>query len=256
MSDTKNPFGNLKSEGLEETTDRLGGGFQARDTGAGDFTIKAFYAGSSDGGAQNVSIIAVDAKGVEYRETIYITNKKGENWFLNKDDNTKKVPLPGFTTINDICLLTTEKPLCDQEWEEKTIKIYDFESKKDMPTAVLMAVDVVGQPVTLGLLKVLENKKKKDGAGGYETTAEEITKNTIAKVFHTESKLTWVEAENGSEAEFYDKWVEKYNATFVQDKREIKDGQGGKPVSKTPPQAGGAGGTAAPKKSLFGAGKK
>ncbi|MFR7882301.1 MAG: hypothetical protein ACLU5J_13140 [Christensenellales bacterium] len=37
-----------------------------------------------------------------YTETIYITNKEGKNYFLNKQDPTKKVPLPGFTLIDDL----------------------------------------------------------------------------------------------------------------------------------------------------------
>lgn len=246
---SKNPFGNLKTDGLEEAQDRLGGGFQPRESGAYDFVIKAFYAGASDGGAQNVSIIVNDEKG-EYRETIYITNKKGENWFLNKDDSSKKVPLPGFTTINDICLLATGFPLCDQEWDEKVINLYDYEQKKEVPKAVMMATSLIGQPITLGLLQTLKNKGVKQGDGSYIDGPEERTEVNIAKVFHTETKKTVAELNEGKdEAEFFDKWVEKNKGSVI-DKRTIKDGQGGKTAQKTPPQAGAAGG--APKKSLFG----
>lgn len=247
---TANPFGNLKSDGLEESQDRLGG-FQARESGVYDFKIKAFYAGQADSGAKNVSVILEDSKG-EYRETIYVTNKAGENWFINKDDKTKKVPLPGFTTIEDICLCTVGKPLAEVEWEEKVIKLYDYDQKKEVPTSVLMAVEMLGADITVGLIQTLKNKGAKQADGSYADTAEERTEVNIAKVFEFNTKLTVAEARNSqTEAEFYGKWAEK-NKGVVVDKRTIKDGQGGKAVPK--PQAGGAAAAAgAPKKSLFGA---
>lgn len=247
---TSNPFGNLKSEGLEESQDRLGGGFQPRVSDAYDFKIKAFYAGAADSGAKNVSIIVEDAAG-EYRETIYVTNKKGENWFLNKDDKTKKVPLPGFTTIDDICLAATGFPLADQTWEEKVIKLYDFETRKEMNKAVMMAIEMVGKDVTLGLVQTKKNKGVKQDDGSYIDGPEERIEVGINKVFHTESKVTMAEAREGkTEGEFYAMWAEK-NKGIVIDKRTIKDGAGGKPVNKAPPQAAGAAG-GAPRKSLFG----
>ena len=246
---TNNPFGNLKSEGLEESTDRLGGGFQPRESNAYDFLIKAFYAGVADSGAKNVSIIVEDAAG-EYRETIYVTNKKGENWFLNKDDNTKKVPLPGFTTIDDICLAATGFPLAEQVFTEKVFNIYDFDAKKEQPTKVMCALEVMGKTVSLGIQKVLEDKtKKNDQTGDYEPTGESKETNSIAKVFHTESKVTMAEAREGKEAAFYHSWLER-NKGQTYDKRKDKSGNG-KPASKAPPQAGGGAAQGATK-SLFG----
>lgn len=252
---TVNPFGNLTNAGLEESEDRLGGGFQPQKTGAYDVTIKAFYAGVADSGAKNVSVIAILPDGKEYRETIYVTNKKGENFFLNKDDNSKKVPLPGFTTIDDICLAATGFPLAEQSWEEKTIKLYDFDAKKEMNKAVMMATGVLGQPVTLGILQNLEDKtKKNDSTGEYEPTGETRTTNTIGKVFHTESKVTMAEARNAkTEGEFYVEWCKRNTAETIVDKRKDKGAGGGKPVQKAPPQAGGSAAAGAPaKKSLFG----
>lgn len=248
-----NPFANLKTTGLEEAQDRLGGGFQARDSGAYDMKIKVMYAGASDGGAANVSVVLLDSKG-EYRETVYITNKQGENFFLNKEDKTKKVPLPGFTVINDICLATTEAPLCDQVWEEKIINIYDYEAKKEVPKSVMVCTSVLEKEVTVGLLQTLKNKGVKQADNSYVDGPEERTEVNISKVFHTESKYTMAEAVAGAQsADFYPKWVEK-NTGITIDKRTIKGGAGGKAVGG-PPKAGGApaaGGAEAPKKSLFG----
>ena len=73
-------FANLSGEGLEESQDRLGG-FSPLDTAIYKAVIKAFYAGASDSGAMNITILA-DVGGKEYRETIYITNKEGKRVWI------------------------------------------------------------------------------------------------------------------------------------------------------------------------------
>ena len=247
-------FGNLKSDGLEQTQDRLGGGYQPKETDIYTGKIKALYAGKSAGGAQSVSLILSLADGSEYRETFWITNKKGENFFLNKADKTKTVPLPGFTIVDDLCLVTTGKPLAEQDTEEKTIKLYDSEAKKELPKAVPMLVEALGLEVSLGIVKVLENKNEKQG-DEYVPTAETRELNATDKVFHTETRMTVVEAREGAEvAKFWDSWLER-NKGNTRDKRTIKDGQAG---TAGAPKAAGASAAAAPaaggapRKSLFG----
>ena len=245
-----NLFGNLSNAGLEESQDRLGGGFQPRSTDIYNMEIVLFYAGQSKDGAKSITIHAKDATGL-YRETIYITNKKGENFFLNKEDNSKKVPLPGFTTVDDICLAATGFPLAEQAFEEKVFNLYDFDQKKEVPTKVMVALEVMGKTVSLGIQKVLEDKTAKNAATGeYEPTGESKETNSIAKVFHTESKVTMAEARNNSEAKFWDSWLER-NKDQTYDKRKDKSGNGKPAASKAPPQAGAPGATPATK-SLFG----
>jgi hypothetical protein len=244
-------FSNLSNEGLEETQDRLGG-FQVYDTDAYDTKIKLAYAGVSAGGARSMNFVFAMPGGGELRTTEWVTNRKGENFFLNKDDQTKKVALPGWTIFEDICLVTVEKEPKDLVFEEKVINLYDFDQKKEVPTTVQMAVELIGQDVTLGVGKVLENKSVKVG-DKYEPTADTREVNVVEKVFHTESKGTVVEARsNQTPGSFYTKWVER-NQGKLRDKREIKDGAAGtagRPGAPAggPPQAG----TQAPKKSLFG----
>lgn len=248
-----NLFGNLTNTGLEESQDRLGGGYAARESDIYTGKIRAMYAGQSAGGARSVSVIVDMSDGQEYRETFYITNKKGENFFLNKQDPTKKVPLPGFTIVDDICLVTSGKPLAEQATEEKVINLYNTDQKKELPTAVPMLVDCLGQEVTLGILKQLENKSEKVG-NDYVATAETREINVTDKVFHTESRRTVVEARQGAEkAAFIDSWTER-NKGNTRDKRTVKDGQGGNVGA---PKSAAAGATsapaagAAPRKSLF-----
>ena len=241
-------FGSLTSDGLEESEDRIGG-FQPLDTDIYTGPIKAAYAGASDGGAKNVTLI-VDVGGREYRETIYITNKKGENFFLNKNDNSKKVPLPGFTVIDDLCLVTTGKPLAEQDVEEKVVNVYDRKVQREVPTSVNMLVELLGQTASFGIVRQTVNKNQKADDGSYVPTAETRDENIIEKIFHTETKMTVVEARNGAEGPtFWDSWLNK-NQGQTRDKRTLKDGEGGQSgrPGRTPPAAG----QSAPRKSLFG----
>ena len=234
-------FGNLTNEGLEETTDRLGG-FQIRATDIYPATIKAAYAGQSAGGARNVTIV-VELPDGEYSETIYVTNKKGENWFLNQNDKSKKVPLPGFTTIDDICLVTTGKSLAEQDSEEKVVKIYDFDERKELPKAVPMLVDLIGQTLFLGIVQqTVDKNQKNDSTGEYEPTGETRDENVIEKVFHDPSKMTVVEARQGAtEPVFFEKWLSK-NKGNIRNKAKGTDGKGaqsGRPGGGAPQSGNG-----------------
>ena len=241
-----NIFGNLTTEGLEQSQDRLGG-FRVLESGAYTGTIKAAYAGKSPHShAQSISVI-LDTEAGEYRETFWITNRDNQNFFRNKQDNTKKVPLPGFVIIEDLCLVTSNKPLADQVTEDKIMNVYDPEAKKEMPKSVPMLVELLGKKVTFGILKETRNKQVKNSSTGeYEDTAESREENVTDKVFHYPSNLTVVEARQGTTvATFFNAWVEK-NKGVTRDRRTNKSGAGGngggqsgKPGRpNTPPKAG------------------
>lgn len=244
-------FDKLTTEGLEETQDRLGGS-RILESDIYPAQIKMAYAGKSAGGAHNITLILKLENGNEYRETHYITNKQGENFFRNRQDESKKIPLPGFTIIDDLCLVTTEKPLAQQDTEEKVVNIYDFDQKKEVPTSVQMLTDLIGKLAYFAITKDIENKNEKSG-DQYVPTAETREVNTTQKVFHHPSKMTVVEARSGAkEPEFYGAWVEKHQGKD-RDRRTLKDGPAGTQGGKQgrpggPPKAG----AAAPKtSSLF-----
>lgn len=236
---------NITSAGLEETTDRLGG-FAPLTTDIYTGKVKVAYVGKSAQGATSITVIT-DFSGKEFRTTQYITNKKGENWFLNKNDNSKKVPLPGFTIIDDLCLCITGKPLCEQDTEEKVLNIYDPDVKKEVPKTVEVLVELIGTEVSMAIEHVLVDKTAKDASGEYVATGETREENEVSKIFNSEARLTVAEARsNQTEPKFWDAWLER-NKGKVRDKTS-KEGvvaaKPGKPVAA--PQA------AAARPSLFG----
>jgi len=242
-------FKNLTTEGMEEAQDRLGG-FSVFETDVYAGKLKVAYAGQSEGGARNVTLV-MDFGGREYRETIYITNKKGENFFLNKEN--KKVALPGFTTVDDLCQVTTDKGLADQNTEDKVLNIYDREAGKEVPKSVPVLTELTDKDVLVAILKSTVDKTEKQG-NDYVPTGESREENSIEKIFHPTLQVTVVEAKAGkSQGEFITAWVGR-NKGKTRDKRQNKgsDARQGRPGANSgPPQAGQSGGV---RKSLFGGG--
>lgn len=233
-------FSKLTTAGLETSGDSLGGR-KLYETDIYPAKIKAAYVNMSDGGAMGITMI-FDIAGSEYQETAYVTNKKGENFYTVQGQD-KKHPLPGFTLVNDICLITTGTPLSEQDTDEKVVKKYDKDAKKELPTQVAMLTGLIEEEVHLAIVKQIVNKTTKDDSGEYVATGETKEENTIEKVFHPTLFLTVTEATNEVEASFYEAWKEKNKGT-VKDK--TKKDAGTKAASK--------GSAAAPseRKSLFG----
>jgi hypothetical protein len=242
-------FENMTNEGHEKTEDRLGG-FSKMETDIYLGTVKVAYGSKAASGAMAVNLI-LDINGQEHRETVYVSNKKGETYFLNKDDNTKKVSLPGFTLINDLCLVAAGVTLAGVTTEDKIINIYDFEQKKEMPKSVPVITDLLGKKAFFAITKQIVNVNEKKG-DEYVATAKTREENVIDKVFEEHSRMTVSEAiaanESGKtgEAKFFDAWKER-NEGKTRDKRSIKDGSAG--ASSGPPKSGS---TTATRPSLFG----
>lgn len=239
-------FGNLSTDGAEASGDRLGGG-GVLDTNAYDGIVKLAYAGKSSGGAHSVTV-HIDFGGHEYRETFYVTNKAGDVFYVDKNDKTKRRLLPGFESVDELCLVTTGQSLTEQVTEEKVVKLYDFEEKREVPTNVPVLVDLIGKPVTVGILRQTVDKTQKDNAGNYVPTGETRDENVADKFFHAETKRTVTEfRENIEEAVFYPKWVEK-NKGKTRNRAKGAEGKTGAPGRMAP-----AANTASqPKTSLFG----
>lgn len=264
-------FSNLTTDGVEETEERVGGGSFVRESGIYTMNIKLAYAGASDGGAQNITFVFDDGK--EFRTTVYYTDRNGNNFYHPKKpnsqerDTTKKVFLPGFETVNDICILATDKGLKEQNTEEKVVNLWDKDAKRELPKSVHVLVDLLGKSIDLAILKTLENKTEQQGTD-WVAIADTVERNELVKAFHSEFKVTVKEAGratggivNGEPVDkdgnpvrgFYDKWLEQ-NQGKVKDKtdKSLSGNQSGRPGASRPQQSNANAGGGAPRKSLFG----
>ena len=265
-------FKNLGTEGLADKEDRLGGS-RVLNTNIYEADIKAAFAQKSSTGALGITLQLLIG-GQEVSTTQYVTNSQGQNFFHPKDGNGQpnlkmKNPLPGFTIIDDLCLVTTGAPLQDQETEQKTVRIYNFDEKKELPTVVDMMTALIGTKAYFAVWHDLVNAEEKNSSGMYVPVEKTREQNEFVKVFHHPSRITvkeqLVAAEAGQdsvEPVFYDEWLAKNvdpkDPGKVRDRRKLKDGAGtnsgrpggnnsGPPVGSNP-----AAGGAAKKPGLFG----
>jgi hypothetical protein len=265
-------FKNLGTEGLAEKEDRIGGS-RVLNTEIYEGTIKMAYAQKSTGGALGITLIMM-INGSEFSTTQYVTDKNGNNFFHPKDANGQpnlkmKNPLPGFTIIDDLCLVTTGAPLKDQETEQKTVRIYNFDEKKELPTVVDAMTDLIGTTAYFAMFKDLVNVEERDSNNMYQVTDKTREQNEIVKVCHHPSKVTvkeqMVAAEAGQDSvepvwfdEWRTKWVDPTDPGKVRDRRKVKDGAGtgsgrpGQNASSPPVGSNPTSGGGAKKAGLFG----
>lgn len=238
-------FGNISTD-VEESTDVLGGGGTI-ESGVYMAGIKNAYITQAASEARALNLV-LDLGGREYRETIYFTSGKAKGLRNYYERDGKKIPLPGFSVVNDLCLLATGKDLAAQDVEEKVVNVYDFDAKKEIPTKVPVITSLLGQKVQVGILEYRRNKTKKGDDGAYHPISEERIVNEINKVFHHETNKTVSEyVKKADDATFYDKWKDKNQGNRVE---QYKDVEGGNVKSGRPGGSKPGGSTATT--SLFG----
>ena len=199
-----NAFASLTTEGMERQADTLGGK-TVLPTDVYKLHVKYAYSGESSGGALSITVVG-SVNGSDYSETFWITNKEKKNYFMSKND--KKVPLPGFTVIDDMCLFATGKPLAQQSTVDKIIEKYNPESSSMQKTSVPVIEGLLDKDVLVAISQVEEVKRKKVD-DGYHTVSDTTEFNEIEKVFHLDKHLTANEViKKVEEPEFYTKWLE------------------------------------------------
>ena len=235
-------------------TNTLGGGGGPLESGAYDMTIETAYFDTSTGGATSLNLVFKSSQGQTLRQTIYVTSgtaKGGSNKYVDKRTG-KKTFLPGFNTANSICLLATGEEISAQEIETKTLKIMDWKERKEMPQQKSVVMTLLGKDITLGVKKVIENKREQDSSGTWvpAKSGETRTINEIDKVFRSSDRMTTPEIlDEATEATFYESWTAK-NTGVNRDKTQARLGEVTSSTSSS--TAGTAANRAeAPKKSLF-----
>ena len=195
-------------QNVVEEKDVLGGGFKPLDTDVYLATIKHAYGSTAQSGAKAVNFEFELEDGRKYRETLYVTSREGKPTYTNQKGEVNY--LPSYSIVDGIALFTTQKPLNEQATEPRTINLYDFNAKKELPKEVPMLMDMVGKQVKLAIsLNLVDKTTKNDNTGKYEPTGETKEENSITKVFHPVSNKTVPEVKASQEASFHDAWLAK-----------------------------------------------
>lgn len=221
------------------------GGSRVRESGLYPMSISLAYLTKSTGGALALNLLLKDDDG-DVRQQLWITNKKGENTYVDKKGD--KQYLPGFNMANSLCLLTVGKEISTLDTEDKVINLYNFETKGDVPTKVDMLVDLLNKEVLVGLLKQTVDKTMKNDAGEYVPTGETRDENEVDKFFRAEDRMTSSEIRaQATEAVFADTWDKKWTGVT----RNKAKGASGAAGSAGAPKPGAAAAASKPTQSLF-----
>jgi hypothetical protein len=203
---------------VENEKDVLGGSF-ILPTDVYEMTVDAAYITEAASGALAVNLRLIGDNGVKYNETMYITNKNKETSYT-KDG--KNYSLPGFSIANAIAGFAVGKEITDLTEETKTIKIYNFDEKKEMATDVPCLVELHGKKICVGIVQKTENKSVKNSTTGkYDPTNEKRQVNNIERVFDPVTHKTAAETREGLDAEFCAKWLEKNKGVTVDRFKEV-----------------------------------
>jgi hypothetical protein len=193
---------------IEEEKDTLGGGGGVIESSIVKATIEMVYNDTASSGAKSIVIVAKTDEGNTIRQTTFISNKAGGYTYTN-DKGT--YPLPGFSQMSHALEAITGKPLGNtQDIQEKTIKLYDFDLKKEVPVKRQVFMDTLGKVVKIGVLKVSEEKATKE-SNYKDGTGEFREYNSFDKWFDAETDMTVLEQKDDSitEPKFMAKWLEK-----------------------------------------------
>lgn len=246
-----------------------GGG--ALDTDIYPATIKVAYIGKAQTSeARNITLL-LDVNGREVRQQVWVSNRTGDVTYKDKRTGEDK-NLPGFNQINSLCMLVCSKEMGDMNVEELTVKLYDFDAKKELPQAVDCFSELHGEKIQIALQRQTVDKTVlNQNTGKYEPTGETRDINEIVKFFPGNKLVTisdvaeFIRGLGGnfdevleageiykairnmdeSNSHYADKWLER-NKGQTYDKSTGRGSSEGKTFTKT-----GGNGKARAKTSLF-----
>jgi hypothetical protein len=212
----------------EELTDKVQEFSRIYTSGVYPMKIKAAYMSTGATGSLSVKFVCETPEGREFNtaQCIQSGDAKGNKAYFVSGG--KKVMLPGWRIVHDILGLTAGIEMDDLDTEEKTIKIYDYDVKKEVATEVDMITDLIGEAVYMGIQEVRKIKQVEGDNGWEDTKGDDLAvaiNNEVDKVFSIEDKSTLAESKAGDDSEATcTKW-EKVNTDKVKYKKGAKDAE-------------------------------
>ena len=180
-------------------------------------TIDLAYVTTSKKGAAALNLQCKTDTGQSYKETIYFSSgdaKGNKTYFKNKAGENQN--LPGFSTCYNITAAAAKldfmKIVTGNEFETKTLSLYDYASRENKDVECDMVVTQLhGKTFLAGVKRFRKNKQKANDAGKYVDTPDERIMNEIDKVFFADTLKTVYETVNKVEKpEIHKKWLEKW----------------------------------------------
>lgn len=185
-----NIFANKKPAVKTEVEDDFIGGGGVLETDIYPATIKYAYIGkAANSDARNLTL-CLKVNNLEITRSIWMTNRNGDVTYKDKKTGEEK-NLPGFNQVNGLCMLLASKEVGDMDVEEKTLSLYDYESKREVPQAVECFTELHGLPLQVAIQKqIVDKTEKNEATGDYEPTGETRETNEFIKFFPEDRLVT------------------------------------------------------------------
>lgn len=242
---TNNDFLNFNTGGAKQETESVGGGRTLFDSAVYPAKIKQAYIDTYDSGARFASV-TLEIAGKDYDERLLLTNGKGESYFTDNDGNPQKYS--GLVRLEELAFAAGFANIQAVGLQPGTIRAWDKDAKafvlKQHQTVL---VNLQGRDVAVALLKINQNKQKKNTVTGkYEKLNEAEEINQIDKFANMQGMTQLEAAKNVNPPQFMAAWKEKWAGKVKDTYKQQK----GAPTSGTPTAAGG--GSAPASDELFG----
>ena len=170
--------------------DYVGGG-GVLDTDIYEAVIKYAYIGSSKSSDARSLNLCLKINNMEVTRAIWMTNGKGEITYKDKKTGEEK-NLPGYNQVNSLCMLLCSKEVGEMDVEDKTFNLYDYESKKEIPTSVECFTELHDQKLSVAVQRqTVDKTEKNEATQDYEPTGETRDQNEFIKFF-PEGKLVTI----------------------------------------------------------------
>jgi hypothetical protein len=178
-----------------------------------EMIISSAYMDIAASGAEGLRFVLKPADGSpqEVRDAYWVTSgteKGGTPYYMNKDG--KKQYLKGFSQANLLTTIACGKPLADLKEEDKILKLWNWASQSEENTKVRWLPELIGKPVMACILKVRDNKKKKEG-NKWVDLPQDRTFNEVDKLLYPSGHAV-TEKNAGEDATFKDRWAKMYPA--------------------------------------------
>lgn len=225
-------FDKFKKQGdasVQKSQDRVGG-FAPIASGLYEAVIKQLWFGEYGSGAGYMDL-QLEIAGKTFRERILLSDKKGNNYWTKDGKSTF---FDGFMALDAICLFLTGEDFEANigNIENKMVKVYDPEVKKEVPTEVPVLANVIGETVKVAILHRKVDVTKKGDDNQYHPTGETREENTLSKVLDMDTNRTVTEIIDEVESAVYaDAWLKRWEGKISNEAKGAAAGGGsaGKP---------------------------
>ena len=204
----------IESQEVQETEEYVASGSKRIEV-SGNHIAKILMAKEveSSGGAIGIEMIFETEDGKKVYNTMYVTNKEKNTFYITKDGDKKE--LPGFAQAKGLNFLL------NGVWglpasEPREIKEYDSNVRKEVSKVRNVILSWLNRPIGISVQVVLEDH--------YNDSSKPVTKVNISHYFDPVTNQFGSEKRAGKPAEMHEQFAIRAEAVPVEDKRVYSKG--------------------------------